>query len=109
VELCDRYGISVTAAIIHPAPQSGIQSSIGCSARSARTGRGRPLDSYETILNYISTTRTQGGLEVKAYLVAKEYETGVKVSDERMCQLCIIKDEILPKWNYTLVPSKNEN
>ena len=109
VELCDRYGISVTAAHYPPGASKWNPIEHRLFSEISKNWAGRPLDSYETILNYISTTRTQGGLEVKAYLVAKEYETGVEVSDERMRQLCIIKDEILPKWNYTLVPSKNEN
>ena len=48
---------------------------------------GRPLDSYETILNYIRTTTTTTGLEVKAYLVTTDYPTGVKITDEEMAQL----------------------
>ena len=42
---------------------------------------GRPLDSYETILKYLRTTRTSTGLRVRAHLVRKTYMTGVKVTD----------------------------
>ena len=42
---------------------------------------GRPLDSYETILKYLRTTRTATGLRVRAHLVRKTYKTGIKVTD----------------------------
>jgi len=48
---------------------------------------GRPLDSYETILNYARTTRTSKGLEVNAYLVNTHYPKGMKINDQAMDQL----------------------
>ncbi len=42
---------------------------------------GRPLDSFETILKYLRTTRTAAGLRVRAHRVKKVYKTGVKVAD----------------------------
>ena len=50
---------------------------------------GRPLDSFETILKYLRTTRTSTGLRVRAHLVWKIYETGVKVTDAQMRKLRI--------------------
>ena len=52
---------------------------------------GRPLDSYETILNFIRTTKTKTGLKVNARLVKKQYPKGFKISD--------------PAWRYST--SKN--
>ena len=52
-----------------------------CSAKSARTGRAAPSTAYETILNYLSSSRTSTGLRVRAHLVRKTYKTGVKVTD----------------------------
>ena len=72
--------------------------------RSARTGRGRPLDSFETILKYLRTTRTATGLRVRAHLVRKTYKTGVKVTDAQMRKLRITPNSFLPKWNYTIEP-----
>ena len=65
---------------------------------------GRPLDSYETILKYLRTTRTTTGLRVRAHLVRRTYKTGVKVTDAQMEQLRITSDSRLPKWNYTIEP-----
>ena len=76
-----------------------------CSAKSSKNWAGRPLDSYETILNYLRTTRTSTGLRVRAHLVRKTYKTGVKVTDAQMRELRITPNSVMPKWNYTLEPT----
>ena len=45
--------------------------------------------------------------EVNARLVKKQYPKGIKISDPAMALLNIKKSSSLPKWNYTLRPSKN--
>ena len=65
---------------------------------------GEPLTSYEKALNFMRTTTTETGLEVTASLVEKEYETGVKVSDEQMDSLRIKKAAVCPRWNYCIRP-----
>jgi hypothetical protein len=74
-------------------------------SRISANWKGVPLETYETALNYIRTTKTKTGLRVKAYLVQKQYPKGEKISDESMDQLNLTRSEILPKWNYTLHPS----
>lgn len=44
--------------------------------------RGRPLVSHEVIVNLIGSTTTKSGLNVKAKLSKKKYETGIKVSKD---------------------------
>lgn len=72
----------------------------------SKNWRGKPLDSYETIINYIKTTTTKTGLEVKASLVKKQYMKGVKISKDEFVQLAINKHQKLPQWNYTIEPRK---
>ncbi len=70
----------------------------------SKNWQGVPLDSYETILKYIRTTRTATGLRVRAQLVTKQYEKGVAVSDDEMERLQISTRTSRPLWNYTLHP-----
>ena len=56
------------------------------------------------MLKYVRTTRTSTGLRVRAHLVRKTYETGVKVTDAQMRELHITPNSDLPKWNYTIEP-----
>ena len=46
--------------------------------------RGRPLTSYEVIVNLIASTTTKTGLIVRAALDPRQYETGIDVSDEEL-------------------------
>ena len=66
---------------------------------------GRPLDSFATIQNYISTTSTTTGLVIKAYFDSKIYATGIKINAEQLKQLNIRKHDNFPNWNYTILPS----
>ena len=70
----------------------------------SRNWAGTPLDSYDTICNYIRTTTTQTGLTVKAYLDHKHYPTGVKIPDYEVKRLRCQPHDTLPQWNYTLKP-----
>ena len=68
--------------------------------------KGQPLVSYETVVNLIGTTRTRGGLRVKAALDSGSYELGVKIPDAEMARLHLKPHRTLPAWNYTLAPHK---
>lgn len=65
---------------------------------------GQPLESYETIINYLRTTTTATGLKVKAHLLDRLYRPGVKVTDQQLAALSITRHDVLPQWNYTLTP-----
>ena len=102
--LCNRRALRVTVAHYPPATSkwNPIEHRLFCEV--SKNWAGRPLDSYETILKYLRTTRTTTGLRVRAHLVRRTYKTGVKVTDAQMEQLRITSDSRLPKWNYTIEP-----
>jgi len=66
--------------------------------------RGRPLMSHEVIVNLIKATRNQSGLTVDASIDENVYETGIKVTDEEMNALNIVRDDFHGEWNYELRP-----
>jgi hypothetical protein len=66
--------------------------------------RGRPLVSYEAIVNLIGNTTTKSGLKVKAMLDTKMYETGQKIADQEMKALRLKLHSFHGDWNYTLAP-----
>jgi hypothetical protein len=68
--------------------------------------RGRPLTSYEVIINLISNTTTDQGLIVKAALDKTTYETGIKVSDEELAKILLTRASFHGEWNYTIRPRK---
>ena len=105
-KLCDRHGLSVTVSHYPPGTSKWNPIEHRLFSEISKNWAGKPLDSYETMLNYIRTTKTSSGLKVNAYLVNKKYEKGQSVSDDQMAKLSIAQHETLPKWNYTLTPRK---
>jgi hypothetical protein len=54
--------------------------------------RGKPLTSFETVIELISHTTTKQGLTVAAVTDSNSYPTGIKVSDEDLATLNIIRE-----------------
>ena len=67
--------------------------------------RGRPLISYEVIVNLIASTKTDKGLEVKCQLDGREYRKKLKVSDEEYEKINIERDAFHGEWNYIISPN----
>ena len=63
---------------------------------------GKPLYTLETVLFYLSSTRTQKGLRIYPVLTTKDYETGKKLTDEEISRLNFKMHSSDVKWNYTL-------
>ena len=54
----------------------------------------------------IDQTQTATGLRVRATMVEKDYEKGIKVSDAEMAALVIEQHATCPGWDYTIRPRK---
>jgi hypothetical protein len=65
---------------------------------------GKPLRSFEAMLGYIRDTTTKAGLKVKACLLDREYQKGIKVSDQDMAALNLQRRSVYPRWNYVIKP-----
>lgn len=65
---------------------------------------GKPLRSVETMLGYIRGTTTEAGLNVRAFLMDRVYEKGLKVSDQEMKTLNLQRRRVCPTWNYMIKP-----
>ena len=68
--------------------------------------RGRPLRSYETVVNLIGNTTNRGGLVVRARLDRRRYATGKKVTKKDFESLRIEKDAFHGDWNYVIKPRR---
>ena len=66
--------------------------------------RGRPLISYQVMINLIKSAKTKNGLQVDAILDENVYSKGIKISDEEMNNLNIIRDTFHGEWNYSIEP-----
>lgn len=70
--------------------------------------RGRPLTSYETIVNLIAGTTTAKGLKVTSRLDENTYPTGVKFTKKQMESIHVVGDSFHGEWNYTLCPADRQ-
>ena len=104
--LCNRHNLTITVAHYPPGTSKWNPIEHRLFSEISKNWAGKPLDSYETILNYIRTTKTSTGLRVRSHLVKQQYEKGIKITDEQMMNICITKDNSLPKWNYTICPTE---
>lgn len=66
--------------------------------------RGKPLVDIATIINLISNTKTSKGLTVQAELDKTVYEKGIKVSDEELSKVQLIRNKFHGDWNYKICP-----
>lgn len=103
-QLCDRFALTVTVAHYPTGASKWNPIEHRLFSEVSKNWAGEPLHSYEKILKFIRTTKTETGLKVKAYLDRADYPTQVKVPPDRLQQLQITAHKILPKWNYALTP-----
>ena len=66
--------------------------------------RGRPLRTFETLVELIGHTRTATGLRVKAKLDKRRYKTGLVVTTAEMRDLALHPHAFHGDWNYELRP-----
>jgi hypothetical protein len=108
-QVVDRFGLEATVCHYPTGASKWNPIEHRLFSEISKHWAGQPLDSYDTILNLIEGTTTQTGLQVRSYLVTKDYSTGQKVSKQQMRQIGLLNHPVLPQWNYTLRPNQNRN
>ncbi len=66
--------------------------------------RGKPLTDYRTIIDLISSTKTDTGLLIKARLDKRNYLKGRKVPQSEYELLNIKRNKFHGEWNYQISP-----
>ncbi len=103
--VCDRFSIAVTVCHFPPGTSKWNPIEHRLFSEISKNWAGHPLDSYETILNHICSTKTTTGLRVKATLDRGDYPIGRKITAADMEVLHLKPHHTLPDWNYTLTPA----
>jgi hypothetical protein len=65
--------------------------------------RGRPLTTYQTIVNLIANTTTRTGLTVQCELDPNLYPTKIKISKLQQRAIPLRRHEFHGEWNYTIM------
>jgi hypothetical protein len=69
-----------------------------------RACQGVIFESIELVKELISGTTTTPGLSVTVQIIDIVYETGRKVTNGFKETMRIVFDEVLPHWNYSVIP-----
>jgi hypothetical protein len=103
-QLADELGLTITVTHLPTGASkwNPIEHRLFCHIE--RNWAGQPLLSYETVLKFIRTTRTETGLCCRAYLDTTCYQTGLKITAEQKTQIHLKPHRVLPRWNYTIAP-----
>jgi hypothetical protein len=103
-KICDRYGLTVTVCHYPTGTSKWNPIEHRVFSEISKNWAGVPLRTYETVLNYISTTATKTGLTVRAHLLRGDYQTGVKISKKSIDALALERHATQPNRNYTIRP-----
>ena len=104
-QLVDAFGLTLTVAHYPTGASKWNPIEHRLFSEISKNWAGEPLDSYQKILRFLRSTRTQTGLAVTAHLDRRHYQTGVEPTPEQLQALCLQPGEVLPKWNYTISPT----
>jgi len=103
-QFADQSGLSITVCHYPPGTSKWNKVEHRMFSFISLNWQGKPLVSYETVINLIGATRTATGLRVKAKLDTRFYEAGVKITDAEMEQINLRTHRTNPEWNYTISP-----
>ena len=102
----DKYQINVFVSHFPPGTSKWNKIEHRMFSAISMNWRGKPLISFEVIVNLIANTTTSSGLKIKAEINTSEYKLGEKVQDEEMNKLNIIRHSFHPEWNYAFLSRK---
>jgi predicted RNA-binding protein Jag len=105
-ELANQTGLSITVSHLPPGTSKWNKIEHRMFSQISINWRGKPLTSFETIINLIGATTTKKGLKIKANLDCNKYEKGIKVSDKEMKEVNLKRHQFHGEWNYTISPGK---
>lgn len=104
-KLANELGIAITVCHLPPGTSKWNRIEHRLFAFITQNWRGKPLVSHEVIVQLISGTTTQSGLNVMCRIDNNLYPKGVIVSDAELGAVNLTRDEFHGDWNYTISPN----
>src|SRR5271163_1108459 len=103
--LADELGLTITVCHLPPGTSKWNKIEHKLFSFITQNWRGKPLVSYQTIVQLIAATTPRTGLNVKSEIDHGTYPSGIKVTDDEMAALNISPHEFHGEWNYTIAPT----
>jgi hypothetical protein len=86
-KVCDLHGLAVTVCHYPPGASKWNPIEHRLFSEISKNWAGKLLDSHETMLKYIRTTKTSTGLRVRATLSKRNYQTRVTPAPDQVASL----------------------
>jgi hypothetical protein len=102
--LADELGLEITVCHLPPGTSKWNKIEHRLFSFITQNWRGKPLVSYQAIVQLIASTTTRTGLNVKYGIDSNRYPSGIKISDAQMATINIRPHEFHGEWNYTIAP-----
>jgi hypothetical protein len=103
-ELAAETGLEITVCHFPPGTSKWNKIEHRMFSHITMNWRGRPLTSYQTVVDLIGSTTTRTGLTIRAELDHNHYETGITITNKHFKSLPIQRHEFHGDWNYTMKP-----
>lgn len=103
----EETGLAVTVCHLPPGTSKWNKIEHRLFSHISMNWRGRPLTSYEVVVNLIAATTTKTGLRVHAEHDTGAYPAGVDVSDALLAEVVVTPHPFHGEWNYTIVPTRH--
>ena len=103
-DLADEIGLRICVSHFPPGTSKWNKIEHRLFCHITQNWRGKPLRTFETVVELIGNTRTATGLRVKAKLDTRSYPTGLKITKAQMKSLALHKHAFHGEWNYELHP-----
>jgi len=108
-KLADEVGLRIRVSHYPPGTSKWNKIEHRLFCHITQNWRGKPLRTFEIVVELIGNTRTSKGLYVKAELDERKYEKGIEISAAELKRLSLHPHTFHGEWNYELHPRKLES
>jgi hypothetical protein len=100
--LAKETGLDITVCHYPPGTSKWNKIEHRLFSRITCNWRGRPLETYQTVVNLIASTTTTTGLTVRCELDPNLYPIKIKLTDQQRQTIPLVRHEFHGDWNYTI-------
>jgi len=108
-KLADELGLAITVCHLPPGTSKWNKIEHRLFSFITQNWRGKPLLSHQVIVQLIAATTTKTGLEVRCELDPNSYPAGIKISDDELNAMNIVRHDFHGDWNYTIRPKQTHS
>ena len=104
-QLANETGLLITVCHFPPGTSKWNKIEHRMFCHITENWRGTPLTSYAAIVSLIGSTQTTTGLQITAALDRKSYPKGIKVSNQELAGVQLLRADFHGDWNYAIAPN----